>query len=210
MRTLLAALFVLVVTSGTFLLVDLCFAHQAWPWWGKVLPAVALVVSLLLSSVLFNGTAFRLGIRGRSLQEQIAALDAAGLLRRQTFEARRAFVVGEFEDEGPHYCIELTDARVLYLNGQYLYDYEPITDEPELNQPRMFPCTQFVILRHKDEGDVVHLECAGDPFEPEVAAATFPLEFLGRHDLEDGEIVPDRSYESLKSEFTKSSASPEP
>ena len=67
----------------------------------------------------------------------------------------------EFEDEGLHYFIELVDGRVLFLSGQYLYDYEPISDDPESNQPRSFPCTEFTVRRHKNDGCVVDLLRAG-------------------------------------------------
>ena len=61
----------------------------------------------------------------------------------------RAFGVKEFEDEGLHYFLELTDGRVLVLSGQYLYDYEAISDDSETNRPRAFPCSEFTLRRHK-------------------------------------------------------------
>ena len=49
----------------------------------------------------------------------------------ERFTASRAFAVEEFEDEGSHYFVDLTDNRVLFLSGQYLYDYEPLEDAEE-------------------------------------------------------------------------------
>lgn len=87
----------------------------------------------------------------KSPEEQRQELESRGLVEVAEFRATRAFGVEEFEDEGPHYYIELIDGRVLFLSGQYLYDFEPITDDPELNQPRRFPCSEFAVLRHKTE-----------------------------------------------------------
>jgi hypothetical protein len=49
-----------------------------------------------------------------SLEEQIRQLEEADLLVATEYEAVRAFAVEEFEDEGSHYFLELTDGRVLF------------------------------------------------------------------------------------------------
>ena len=41
--------------------------------------------------------------------------------------------------------LELSDESVMCLYGQYLYEYEPIDDDPELNQPRLFPTSEFSV-----------------------------------------------------------------
>jgi hypothetical protein len=84
----------------------------------------------------------------------------------------RAFGVEDYEDEGICYFLELTDGSgVLVLIGQYLYAYEPIEDDPEMNQPRLFPCTAFTVRRHRTDGYVVDLVCGGDVLEPETMAS---------------------------------------
>jgi hypothetical protein len=75
----------------------------------------------------------------------LVELDALGKLRRVCFCAIRGFSVEEYEDEEPHYFLELDANRVLYLNGQYLYDYEPDAYGAESGRPRRFPCTQVVV-----------------------------------------------------------------
>ncbi|MGA0525210.1 hypothetical protein ACO2WH_25480, partial [Escherichia coli] len=87
------------------------------------LQALVTLGLLLVAVYVFN----RPSLRRKPLAERLAELDAKGLLVRQRFQATRAFAVEAFEDEGPQYYIELSDGRVLYLNGQYLYDSEPIT-----------------------------------------------------------------------------------
>ena len=142
-----------------------------------------------------------------SVEGEIVTLEAEGRLVRQRFRALRAFEVEEFEDEGLHYYVELADGRVLFLTGQYLYDYEPVTDDPGSNQPRQFPCTEFEILRHKEEGYVLEIRCAGSVLEPEAIAAPFSVEELKQGIPEDGEVIADRSYEFLKHERAAALAS---
>lgn len=201
MRVLLAAIFVFGAMLGTVGLVHSYYPSDPVPWWAKLAPGAALLLALLASLVLFNRAGFRPSLRRRSLEEQIADLDAKGLVLRQPFEARRAFCVSEFEDEGPHYFAELLDGRVLYLNGQYLYDYGPIEDDPELSQPRAFPCTKFEVLRHKAAGYAIHVVCAGQVLEPEVMAEPFTRQTLRNGVPEDGQVFEAGSYEQLRRQF---------
>ena len=77
----------------------------------------------------------------------------------------------EFEDEGLHYFVELDDGSVLYLTGQMLWDYGPMSEgdeDDEFPHYRQFPCTEFEVLRHAREGYIVELVCRGKVLEPEV------------------------------------------
>lgn len=96
----------------------------------------------------------------------------------------------EFEDEGLHYFLELADGRVLFMSGQYLYDFEPISDDPEMNQPRSFPCSEFTVRRHTKEGYVVDMVCGGTVLEPEVSAPPFEKsDWRGNRVPEDGQVI---------------------
>ncbi|SHI52380.1 hypothetical protein SAMN02745216_00074 [Desulfatibacillum alkenivorans DSM 16219] len=130
-------------------------------------------------------------------------LEEQGLLETEDFTASRAFGVEEYDDEGLHYYLELADGGVLFLTGQYLYDYEPTFDDSEINQPRYFPCTEFSVLRHKAEGYVVDIVCRGDVLEPELVAPPFDFKDFD-NDLvpEDGQIISDVSYDELKRQRT--------
>ena len=131
----------------------------------------------------------------------IQELEDKGLLSCIECKATRAFGVEEYEDEGLHYFIEMEDGSLLYLNGQYLYEYEPVEDDQELNQPRWFPCTEFTVRRHRTEGYVVDLLCRGEVLEPEVVAPPFTWEDHKRGIVpEDGQILRDREYDDLKRE----------
>src|SRR5690606_31380177 len=117
------------------------------------------------------------------------------------FQAKRAFQVEEFEDEGIHYYLELDDGSVLFLSGQYLYDYEPTEDDPEENQERQFPCTEFVVKRHKTKGHTLEIVTRGITFEPEVIAPPFSNnDYRSGNIPEDGNIIRKLSYDEIKRE----------
>jgi hypothetical protein len=140
----------------------------------------------------------------QTAEEHLRELDRLGLLESTEFRALRAFGVEEYEDEGLHYFLELVDGSVLFLSGQYLYDYEPITDDPDVNQPRSFPCSEFTVRRHKNERYVAEIACGGSVLEPEVMAPPFGKKVWSAGGVpEDGRVFPKASYEDLKRERTR-------
>lgn len=208
MRLLIAALF---VVGSLFVAVALVSASGVGER-VSVVVGLALGLLLILLSVaavyLFNPWwANPLGLT--KWEEVLRRLEDEGLLASSHFHARRAFCVQEFDDEGLHYFLELTDGRVLFLSGQYLYDYEPIADDFEGNQPRRFPCTDFTIRRHKTEGYVVELICRGAVIEPEFFAPPFPRQkqWSGRFP-EDGQLILDTTYDALKASLCEGAAEP--
>lgn len=199
MRVLVAALF---AVGGMFAAVALLGESGVFDRASPL--AIGLGLGLLLvclgivALVLFNPW-WANPFRRMTPEEHLRLLNAKGLLVSSEFQVLRAFGVEESNDEGLHYFLELVDGRVLYLSGQYLYDYEPISDEPELNQPRRFPCTNFTVRRHKTEGYVVELVCGGTVIEPEFTAPRLTRQ--GRRsigDPQDGQILSDQPYDVLK------------
>jgi len=199
MRLIGAGLFVF---AGMLLLIGLLASQKAFdqaPAWliGSAI-AVLMVALMALSLWLFSPKGSDPFGR-KTAEEQRRALEQLGLLESTAFRATRAFGVEELEDEGLHYFLELTDGRVLLLSGQYLYDYEPISDDPETNQPRSFPCTEFTVRRHKKEGYVVEVVCGGAVLEPEVMAPSFGKKVWQRNRVpEDGRVITDTTYDQLK------------
>lgn len=161
---------------------------------------VGLILLIFAAFVLFNSIFawLRLPVRHRqSIEETLETLRNSNLLLSTDYHAIRAFEVAEFEDEGTHYFIELEDNRILFLSGQYLYQYDPICDDPEHNKPRLFPCTDFTIHRHKRAGYVVKIETGGDVLFPEVKTPPFMGMSWEQAPL-DGKIITGTSYDSLK------------
>jgi hypothetical protein len=94
--------------------------------------------------------------------------------------------------------------RVLVLSGQYLYDDEPISDGAEVNQPRSFPCTEFTIRRHKNEGYGADIRCGGPVLEPEVMAPAFRKNDWREVVVpEDGAVIADTTDDDLKRQWTR-------
>ena len=204
MRALLAGLFVITVTLAVVGVIGSHYPGSRWPWWAGPLVAIAMLGSIVAAFFLFNMVGRRRLVPGQSGEQQIAELEAKGLLSSETLKARRAFQVEEFEDEGSHYFLELIDGSVLYLNGQYLYDYEGIAGKKESERKRLFPCSEFTVRRHKTQGYVVDIVCSGEVLPLDCEAPPFD-----RHDEkrglipEDGQVFRDRSYDELKQERLK-------
>ena len=132
----------------------------------------------------------------------IEQMEQQGLLVREKYEATRAFQVEEFEDEGCQYFIELTNGSVLFLCGQYLYDYEPM--EGARTQARKFPCTEFTVLRDKRDGLIVDVVCGGTVIEPEGEAPHFTeADFESGRTPADSDIISNRTFDQLKHEWMR-------
>jgi hypothetical protein len=120
-----------------------------------------------------------------------------GLLESEEFSVKRAFEVEEYEDEGLHFFLELEDGRVLFLCGQYLYDYQEVSEDPELNQKASFPCSRFEVRRHKTEHWVHSIICHGPYLKPEAKLPHYSKAYQKAFGFpSDGEISP-ISYDGL-------------
>ena len=123
------------------------FFPDALPTWIVVpLLVIGFFVFIFLAMVVFHGKGPR-RISAEKRAVRLRKLEDDGLLIHQPFRARRAFQVDEFEDEGSHYFIELDDGAVLFLTGQYLYDYDPRRNRTSGTGLRSFPSTEFTIHR---------------------------------------------------------------
>ena len=164
--------------------------------------ALFMLTLVILSLWLFNARGSDPFGR-KTAEEHIRELEQLNLLESTAFRARRAFGVEEFEDEGLHYFLELEDRSVLFLSGQYLYDYEPISDDPDVNQPRSFPCTEFTVRRHKKERYVAELLCRGSVLQPEAMVPPFGKKvWQAGGILEDGRVITTATYDDLKREHS--------
>jgi len=162
--------------------------------------AVVMVVIFTYISVLILVIAVMLNYprlpRRATVNEFADELEARDLLVSTNFRADRAFRVGEFEEEGPHYFLLLENASILHLSGNYLFDYEPID-----GLPRHFPCTEFTVRRHAEVGYVVDLICGGLIIEPEVEAPPYSAQDVAAGRIpEDGAILCDISFDQLRQE----------
>lgn len=189
-----AALFVFTFTFGSIGVLS-WLSPKATAWLAAPVLLLAFFGSIAGALVLFHGK-----LTHRRTEEEIQAertqWEESGLLAHQSFRAIRTFQLEEFEDEGSQYFLELADHSVLYLSGQFLYEYEP-ADE----RPRRFPCTEFTIRRHKDDGYIVDLLCSGQVLEPEVTAPPLDVDELEKYGaISDGHVIPGKTYDEVKAE----------
>ncbi len=167
LKLVAAALFVMIGVGGVAL--SLSLLHHYPDWLIRAILVVSLLVFIVIALVLFNASSV-----GKPLdKDRVRKLESEGLIVSTAFLARRAFQVEEFEDEGSHYFLELDDRRVLFLSGQYLWRYDAE------DQPRSFPCTEFVVRRHATKGYALDVLCGGTIIEPEVVAPPFDVHDFG-------------------------------
>lgn len=156
------------------------------PAWAIVALLLTLIGSGFLSILLLNLRTPPPKLAARNKDEEIAELESQNLLTSETYRATRAFTRGTAE--GVHYYVELSDGRVLYLDGQYLDHYDG-----HGGKKRTFPCTEFDLLRQKGEGYIVGLRCRGTVLNPQHTEP--PADYA--YPPQDGEIISDRTYEQL-------------
>jgi hypothetical protein len=124
MRLIGAGLFV----CADMLLLVVLLGNQKAPSWLVGSGIAIVMLSLMVVALWLFNPKWSDPFGRRTAEEHRRALEELGLLESTTFRATRAFGVEEVEDEGLHFFLELTDGRVLFLSGQYLYDYEPNPD----------------------------------------------------------------------------------
>ena len=189
-------LFAIAVTGlGMFMLSLAIFGL----WFPRLLPGSVAVPLCIIS--LIAGTWLGIQLFGKKRSNPIEELEEKGLAEVEEFRALRSFEVDEFEDEGLHFFLELEGGGVLFLCGQYLYDYQEITDDDELNQNATFPCAHFRIKRHKVERWVYEVEPLSPYIPPEEKLPHYCKAYIKKHGFPEDGTVYAQSYEELKAEI---------
>jgi hypothetical protein len=88
---------------------------------------------------------------------------------------------------------------VLYLHGQYLFDYESM-DEEDQTRPRRFPGSEFTVLKDLRDADFLHIVPRGTVFEPEIIARPNDQKLrklAGK--LQDGQLLTTVTLEQISS-----------
>jgi len=201
LKTILAGLFVLTCVISVFASFDKIFNVEKWsPLVLGIILTVVFFGAMFVAIVIFNYKKSNVKNQGMGIEE----LEKAGLVQRERYSAVRAFQVEEWEDEGSQYFVELDDKRVLFLCGQYLYEYEP-ADYEQPPVPRRFPCVEFEVFRHRSTKNALDIVCHGAVIEPEFTAPPFTEEEHEKNQVpKDGNIIPNRSYDEIKIWMTQS------
>ena len=190
MRLLLAALFAYVAT-----ITSIGFIPERLMPWATI---VVIPLAVFVAFVLFDKGFLR---RLVASDEQIVQRELEkGRAEKTAHEVTRALSFADSRTGRMAHFLELSDGSVMVLYGQYLYEYEPIDDDPELNQPRRFPTAEFTVVRSLKNGEVLDLSVGSKVIgtnlvqEPDDYRVIADLGFK----LEDGEIVEDVTFGELE------------
>lgn len=172
------------------------------PRWLAVFVAPLLIFLVLAAGVVFSNWGKK-RLPGKTDADFIKELQEENLLSSASYSALRAFEVQETEDEGLHYFVGLSNGEVLYLNGQYLYEY---LANPDTGQNRSFPCAEFTLCWHKEKDYTVGIICSGPVLELEVTAPEFDLGDLDNEEFLEDRIILKGNYEQIKAERMRNTA----
>lgn len=179
---LTSILFLILFTAWKFLGPAIGFSgakHHA----GEVLALAMAITALCLLGAARSAVRFA---RQQAPQARLAQEDlAAGQARVETLTVTAADQLLEYEDEGPGFFLGLADNRVLFVQGQDLYNHAHDTEPEESPAPaKTFPARTVHYRTAPRSGLRLGLEPTGDYITPVLLASRR----LGRDDImpEDG------------------------
>lgn len=188
------------------------FVFVAMMWSSGVIPKalmpwamfVVIPLAVFISFALFDRHFLRrlLVSDEKHIDKQIEKGRAA----KQTLTISRALSFEDLRTSCMVHFLELDGGSVMVLYGQYLYEYEPIDDDPEMNQPRRFPTSTITIVRYVKSGELLDLEIGSEVIdtkliqEPDDYSVIADLGFK----LEDGEVVDGVTFDELETALTNS------
>ncbi|MCA0902219.1 hypothetical protein [Microbulbifer agarilyticus] len=181
MRLILALIY---IATGGWLYITLV---------GDSLPPIVGVIfalALMLSSVIVCNEGFLRRLKGQSEDDHINQLIGERAAVVESFKVHDAITFEDLSTGCLCHLLNIGDNRVACLYGQYLYEYSEITDDPELNQNRMFPTTDFTWVRHLKNNTIIRLEIGKSVCE-EVKLENPSIDNLFKLGLQlkDGEVV---------------------
>ena len=131
-------------------------------------------------------------------EERERRLRAENLLREESYRAVRSFEVEQYEDEGRHLFVELVGGSVLYLTGQYLYDYGIDPDGTPDAGSDTFPASSFDLVFHRTQGHLFRIVPSGMKLPP---VETFPPYQPGEYERglvpEDLDVISSHTFDEL-------------
>lgn len=154
---LMPTLFFFIITFAIGIWIER--ALGVYRYTGVVLPALAAAgVAGYFAIYLYRKSApFLEKVRGAYSRDL-----ALGTVTCTTYDVVDALRVEELEDEGSGYYLKLADGGVLFLQGQYLYEYEEVgADGEDEAEPARFPASRFTIERAPESGLVMGLRDLG-------------------------------------------------
>ena len=190
-----------IMGAAIFVYIGLTFFSS----FGEELPVIVFVFIpiplLIIGYYLFNGGLTRI-FRGRPLHETVDEKLSKGKASVELLSVSGALSFKDLRTSSLVHFIGLTDGSVMCLYGQYLYDYEPISDDDAgHNQPRLFPTTEFQRIYNKEDNQTLDIRPRGDVVNPIFLQE--PHDYSVIYDsgfkLKDGEVVPGLPLNKLRS-----------
>jgi hypothetical protein len=191
LTAVVVAMIVYVVSMGVTRLtlgVAECLSLQGW------IAMVAVAIALGCGLSMYRSDAPALAAERAKFERDLAA----GTAVRTTYEVVDALSVEEYDDEGSAYYLKLADGRVLFLQGQFLYEYEAGEDDDGRPVPARFPASRFTIERTAESGHFLDLLDLGAPLVPSGTLSAFTsADYLADKVPGDGEVLT-VDFESLR------------
>jgi hypothetical protein len=141
--------------------------------------------------------------RGVTPSQHLERLEKSGEAVREVYAVGRALTFEDHTTSGLVHLLDVGSGRVLCLHGQSYYDFEPIEDDPDSNQPRRFPTISFTLLRSTVSGEVLEIfpgNTIVNPVMGKPLRSAKQLAALGLK-LVDGAILEGRTFEELEHAF---------
>lgn len=156
-----------------------------------VLVLGAALLMAVLVYLIANAPAWSRALGGVSREEHLKQLQARGEALLLDYEVIAALTVEDLGTSCLIHFLDIGESRILCLYGQEYYEFEPIEDDPEFNQPRRFPTRTFSLLLHRKKNKVLNVYPGDAVLEPAVCdpiKTPDNLNALG-FKLKDGEVV---------------------
>jgi len=166
------------------------------PILASILISGGLYLSLLLAASLLMPLYRYLCSKMRTASERKRDADlAGGVADVFTYEATEVLRVAEKEDEGSHYFLHLADGSVLYLTGQYLYEYES-------RKRKKFPSTRFDIVVAPQSRLVLRIISRGEYLEPVKNLKPFRPELYQAGEVPDDLEIVSISWDEIEAKYS--------
>lgn len=145
---------------------------------------------LMLSSVIVCNEGFLRRLKGQSDNEYLDELLMKKLAQKEHYRARKALTFEDLSTGCLCHIIEIGDDSSICFYGQHLYDNVEITDDPENNQKRKFPTSEFTLIRKKKNQEILRIEVGNEVLEQNYVENPIieKLRSLGIK-LDDGELI---------------------
>ncbi|MFH2043851.1 MAG: hypothetical protein ABIK92_01745 [Pseudomonadota bacterium] len=155
---------------------------------------------LMFSSVVIFNEGFIRKLKRQTDKEYMKELLDKGKAKKETYNVDSALYFDDLNTGCAVHLLDIGNNQILCLYGQYLYDFEPINDDPEINQPRKFPTKEFSQIKRLKDNYILELIPGNEVVEPKIIKEPKIEEFYKLNPkLIDGKIINKLSFKEALS-----------